>query len=296
MKKLFLLPTVLALAVVSACGKEEPVDSAPTAVSKTNEMEEGTGSLKEADSEKPTTTESAGASEEAASSTEKENALEGTEPIKDSGAASSVTETEEEPPQNEELNRQEMEDHEDEVAGDAPQSDDLIRAADGSMLPNIEWRTGDPDVSMPVRFGSTEAELILGQDSPNGVKVLLLFPSGSIARPLDLSGAEDSGAFDDYGELNTGYAIQAALHDFDGDGVDELVLAAGDSLIDEAVWVFSYTDVANVEKVDPMTQDLATGAQSYIVLDGNQLVAPYGSQGLVEIYKYVDKEFLQPAN
>jgi hypothetical protein len=202
------------------------------------------------------------------------------------------------PPQDETLNEEEeyVSDPDEPTAGDAPELEAIIRSGEGKSLVGIEWLPGNPDVTLPIQFGTTKAEVVLGQDHPNGVKALVVFTSESFGWPLDLSSPEQSGAFDDYGELQEGYRLQASVYDFDKDGTNELVVAAGDLLIDAEVWVFSFTKVDDVTKINPLKQELATTGQSYFTLDGHELTAPYGSQGLFEVYKYVDKEFVTPAN
>lgn len=178
------------------------------------------------------------------------------------------------------------------VVLDIPTSDSLIRSPEGKNLSQVEWRPGAPDVILPIRFGTTEAELVLGLDHPNGTKAVMIFPSTSVGWQLDLSG--DTGVFDEYGELQEGYKIQAALHDFDQDGINELIVTAGDSIIDLSIWVNSFTTVEDLQKINPIKQELSITGQRYIELDGDEIIAPYGSQGLFNFYKYVDKVFMQP--
>ncbi|MEK3900054.1 hypothetical protein [Paenibacillus sp. FSL R7-0179] len=209
---------------------------------------------------------------------------------------SSVSEiTPTEPPQNEMLNENPA-DFDEPVEGDAPETESLIRSTTGNSLVDIEWIPGNPDVTIPIRFGTTDAELILGQDHPNGVKALVVYTADSFGWPLDLSSTNQSGAFDDFGDLQEGYRLQASVYDFDNDGTNELVVATGDLLIDAEVWVFSFTKVDDTTKINPLKQELASTGQSYFTLDGHDLYAPYGSQGLFEVYKYVDKAFVTPAN
>lgn len=180
----------------------------------------------------------------------------------------------------------------DQAALDIPTSDSLIRSPEGKNLSQVEWKPGAPDVTLPIRFGTTEAELVLGLDHPNGTKAVMIFPSTPVGWQLDLSG--DTEVFDEYGELQEGYKIQAALHDFDQDGISELIVTAGDSIIDLSIWVYSFTTVGDLQKINPIKQELSITGQTYIELDGDEIIAPYGSQGLFDYYKYVDKVFMQP--
>lgn len=93
----------------------------------------------------------------------------------------------------------------------------------------------------------------------------MLFPSDSFAWPLDLSSSVESEAFDEFGELQEGYRLQASVYDFDKDGTNELVVAVGDLLIDSEVWVFSFTKVDDVTKINPLKQELAISGQSFSV-------------------------------
>lgn len=170
----------------------------------------------------------------------------------------------------------------------------IIRSEEGNSLVHADWTSGQPDVELPLQMGATKAELVLGMDHPNGVKTLVVFPSESTGWPLDLSSTGESEAFDEFGELKAGYRLQASVYDFDHDGTNELVIAAGDLATNAEIWVFSFTNVENIKKIDPFHQELAVTGQSYITLDGHELDVPYGSQGLFETYKYIDKEFLTP--
>ncbi|WP_260871439.1 hypothetical protein [Paenibacillus sp. Y412MC10] len=178
------------------------------------------------------------------------------------------------------------------AALDIPTSDSLMRSPEEKNLSQVEWKPGEPDVTLPLRFGTTEAELVLGLDHPNGTKAVMIFPSTPVGWQLDLSG--ETGVFDEYGELQEGYKIQAALHDFDQDGISELIVTAGDSIIDLSIWVYSFTTVGDLQKINPIKQELSITGQRYIEIDGDEIIAPYGSQGLFEYYKYVDKVFMQP--
>lgn len=182
----------------------------------------------------------------------------------------------------------------DHAALDIPTSHSLIRSPEEKNLSQVEWKPGAPDVTLPIRFGTTEAELVLGLDHPNGTKAIIFFPASSVGWALDMSGMENSGAFDEFGELQEGYKIQAALHDFDQDGISELIVTAGDSIIDLSIWVYSFTTVGDLQKINPIKQELSITGQSYILVHDDEIIAPYGSQGLINYYKYVDKMFMQP--
>lgn len=174
--------------------------------------------------------------------------------------------------------------------------DALILKNSSESLVHLEWKPYGPDVILPMNFGKDKVELIFGLDHPNGTKILAMFPEESVAWPLDISMADGASVFDDYGEITENYKIQATQYDFDDDRLGELIIAVGDGLTDLNVWVFSYTHVDNVKKINPFLQELATTGQSNVLLDKNEILFPYGSQGLFDSYKYVDQMFMKPVN
>lgn len=173
--------------------------------------------------------------------------------------------------------------------------DALIRTIHKDSLVHLEWKPYGSDVNLPIKFGNDKVELIFGLDHPNGTKISILFPDQSFAWQLDMSMKDGSSTLDS-GDLREGYKLQAAVYDFDDDGISELIIAAGDKLTNLNIWVFSYTHVDNIKKINPFRQELATSGQSIVYLDKNEILLPYGSQGLFDSYKYVDKNFMKPVH
>ncbi|KAA9005908.1 hypothetical protein F4V43_07505 [Paenibacillus spiritus] len=198
------------------------------------------------------------------------------------------------PPQDETLNDEEyVTDLDEPLEGDTPELEAILRSGNGTSLVKAEWLPGASEVAIPLHFGSVEAELLLGEEYPNGVKSLVVFPSSGRAWSLDPGDYEDSSAFDNYGDLQSGYRLQAGVYDFDGDGTNELLLAAGDLQTDSSLWVFSFDDAADPEQGNPLTQQLALNGQTYFALEGNMLQVPYGSQGLYEAFRYEGNKFVK---
>lgn len=136
--------------------------------------------------------------------------------------------------------------------------------------------------------------LIIGKDSPNGTKFLALFSEGYVHLPLKF--ANDFGGFDEFGDINKDYYAQVAEHDFDNDGIPEIIVAIGDGLIDLAVNVIKYhaplspNDAGrgeNWELVGSFT------GQEKAIIDGNKIYLPYGSQGLYTEYFLIKNKFIQ---
>jgi hypothetical protein len=157
----------------------------------------------------------------------------------------------------------------------------------------IEWKPGQEDVTLPLDLGGEKAELRLGLGHPNGIKCQVVLKQPSVGWELDISQDDPSFdvPFDETGELREGFVMQAAAHDFDEDGTPEIVVAAGDGLVESYAWVFSYNKVDDPSQLNPFVQKLKVTGQTRILVEKNKLLVPYGSQGLFEEYAYVDKQF-----
>ncbi|MCC0566764.1 hypothetical protein [Brevibacillus borstelensis] len=170
----------------------------------------------------------------------------------------------------------------------------LADAATSAPLPSlIEWQPGLADTVLPLNLGGDQAELRLGLGHPNGIKCQVVLKGPSVGWELDISQADTSFdvPYDETGELREGFVMQAAAHDFDQDGTPEIVVTAGDGLLESYAWVFSYNKGADPNKINPFVQDLKVTGQTRILVEQNKLLIPFGSQGLYEEYAYVDKQF-----
>lgn len=83
--------------------------------------------------------------------------------------------------------------------------------------------------------------------------------------------------------------IQITAYDFDNDDTNEVVISIGTD------WDNIRSFVYRINKSDEIPYVLVgqINSQQRVILQNNQLIAPYGSQGLFESYYYIDGKILQ---
>ena len=139
--------------------------------------------------------------------------------------------------------------------------------------------------------------VLVGMDSPNGEKVILTWgDSNKFGTNLLYYVSDEMFSIvgdiqDDYRELKEGNRIQVTLVDFDYDGKQEVVLAIGDGLVNLGVSVF---------KIDYHSKDLDAieigcfqGQENIHIDKNNDIIIPFGGQGLFEQYKYNNGKFIK---
>ncbi|BBI30923.1 MORN repeat-containing protein [Cohnella abietis] len=172
-----------------------------------------------------------------------------------------------------------------------PLQDSLVRGGGGSLA-MVDWqRFDDPDVVLPLTFGNTELELVIGMDHPNGMKKLIRNPQDGTIRTLDndFSGS----GFDDYGTLMDDYRVQAGTYDFDGDGVDELWIASGNLISEATITVYAYKEAKNLKNDVPFEEKLVAKGQIAFIFENNQVQVPIGSAGVDHGYVYKNNKFTE---
>lgn len=163
---------------------------------------------------------------------------------------------------------------------------------------SIVWgKTSFDDVILKLNYSSVvkPTTLRIGQDTPNGIKIMAIFPEYAVVNmPVDFGG--DFGGFNDYGELNEGYYIQVAEHDFNNDSIPEIIVAVGNGSHDLVVNVIKYHAPASLEDAGrPENWELLgmfTGQQEAFI-DGEAISLPFGSQGLYTEYTWVKTKFIK---
>lgn len=156
---------------------------------------------------------------------------------------------------------------------------------------SVVWKDGEEDAKLSVQFTDRSATIIIGRDHPNGTKTDVIFKEDRFGWPLVTDAGSGEGIFGPSGDLKDGFSIHATLHDFDEDGSPEIVLTAGDGLVNGHVWVFSYTMVSDITKINPLKLELSEMIQEKVILDKNKLFIPYGSVGLADEYDYTNGHF-----
>ena len=120
----------------------------------------------------------------------------------------------------------------------------------------------------------------IGSDSPNGTKVL------AVAQQIGFNFAYDielDNAFDDFDNLEEGYGIQVTCYDLDNDGIREIIVSVGNQSYEMQSVVYRYTK----SKDNPFEiVAYIDGQEKMHIEDDGTIIAPYGSQGMFNEYKY----------
>lgn len=136
--------------------------------------------------------------------------------------------------------------------------------------------------------------LVVGRDHPNGTKVLALFPGYGVHLPLMFP--DEFGGFNDFGDINEGYYVQVAEHDFDNDGTPEILVAVGDGLVDLVVNVVKYhapLSPADAGREENWELVGSFSGQEKAFINGDTVLLPIGSQGLHAEYTWSKTKFIQ---
>lgn len=124
---------------------------------------------------------------------------------------------------------------------------------------------------------------LISRDSPNGTKVL------AVAQQLGLNLAYDinlSNAFDEFGHPKENYGIQVTCYDLDKDGIKEIIVSVGNQSYEMESIIYRYTK--SIDNPFELVAYIDGQEKMYIKEDG-AIIAPYGSQGLFEEYRYLNK-------
>jgi hypothetical protein len=93
--------------------------------------------------------------------------------------------------------------------------------------------------------------------------------------------------FDDYGDLREGNSIQLCFLDLDDDGEKELIIAAGDDLINLSVSIYKYNPTAKSLEESPYAEvGKIEGQRRILITKDKKINVFYGSQGLYDTYIY----------
>ncbi|MBK1655901.1 hypothetical protein CKO29_14510 [Allochromatium vinosum] len=146
--------------------------------------------------------------------------------------------------------------------------------------------------------------LIVKTAAQAGMDYLVLYEQLSVASrlPVDFAGSDciegDQDVTGD-GDIAASCFLQAGQHDFDADGLPEIVLALGDGTLNLQVNIFAYHPPARpVDAIRSENWELIghfTG-QSKAIMDGRSILLPFGSQGLEEKRTLIDGKFLNASD
>lgn len=191
-----------------------------------------------------------------------------------------------------------------------PSSEDVKTSDEGNESPNEEmeerlfyigangdtymWNTSQrmnyTEGYVDINHDGVDEKIKLGYDTPNGM--IAMISSGNYGYNLAFDACIPSEINSGFDDLADGGIMQLSTVDFDYDGIDEIVLAYGNSLTSLGMTVFKIHD--NAGKFDLEGNIKAIGyieGQEYAELsNGDTILAPYGSQGLYTTYKvYSDR-------
>lgn len=157
-------------------------------------------------------------------------------------------------------------------------------------------KTSERDMIFPLHFHShiKPTYLLIGRDHPNGIRFLAMFPGYGVNLPLNFT--KDFEGINEFGELKQGYYIQVAEHDFDHDGMPEIIIAIGDGLIDLSINIIKYHPPQFSQDTDRESNWSLIGSysgQAKAEIKGDTIQLFIGSQGLYDEYTWVKGKFMK---
>lgn len=108
--------------------------------------------------------------------------------------------------------------------------------------------------------------------------------------------SENFEGFNKWGEINQGYYVQVAEHDFDSDDVPEIVVAVGNEMFDMELKVVKYhapQSLNNAGRQENWELIGSFSGQDKAYLQQDTIELPVGVQGLFEEYTLVKGKFFQ---
>lgn len=146
----------------------------------------------------------------------------------------------------------------------------------------------DKTLKVDLDLDGEKETILIGQDHPNGVRVVGF--KGKYG--IHLLSYELDNAFDEFGELNKGYYIQASYIDLDNDGKNEVLVSVGNKLTEMTTAIYKVRDAEE----DSFKLIGIIEGQSKMYLEENHIIASFGSQGLYEEYIYDGQRIFKAAN
>lgn len=199
-----------------------------------------------------------------------------------------------EPSDSANVEQQETTSTENETSSEQSAASDLpVVSTDSISLSDFaKWSPTETDLTLPLVLDGESVDVLVGMDSPNGVKALAISQSLQQGWQLSLDAPQDTPSpFDEFGDLKEGFTLYVKEHDFGNDSVPEVALVASDGLLETYVWVYSYNYIFSEQGTSPLELIWYSEGQSDVVLEGDKIILPYGSQGLFDEYVYSNNTF-----
>ncbi|MET3697129.1 hypothetical protein SAMN05877753_1058 [Bacillus oleivorans] len=152
----------------------------------------------------------------------------------------------------------------------------------------VIWKGKLESKSLDIKLNDGKAELVIGLDNPNGIKIMMLHKDTGWY--LDWMKYGESPVYEFGTTESESYAVQGTTYDFDKDGSDEIIISIGDGLVNGQMWIFKYHEITRND-VTPYELLLTQSFQENVYIDENKVIIPYGSQGLFNEYTFFDGKF-----
>lgn len=135
-------------------------------------------------------------------------------------------------------------------------------------------------------------EINIRRRAQQGIDIIATFENGSVKIPFDYS---DAHGIDRYGNLYGDSFIEITEHDFDNDGIPEILVASTDTGGLLSLKIYKYYPSAQKSNNLRMENWAEVGnftGQFEIRLEDDTIYLPFGSQGLYDSYVWVKNKFL----
>jgi len=169
----------------------------------------------------------------------------------------------------------------------------LISDRDGLIInPTVSYESSSETfmkfTSLPISFENVDAIVRIGYHSHGGLICEVSF--SEMAHALELVSLSDY--TDENDILLDKCVLQATTYNFNSKS-ESLIIAIQDGCSIGQFWVYSFTTVGNIEKINPMRLELSKTFQSKIEVFNNVVRVPIGSQGYFDEYTWFDDAFYE---
>ena len=149
--------------------------------------------------------------------------------------------------------------------------------------------------TLPLEFATTIKPnyLAIRRASQAGMDYLVVFENFDMAIRLPVEFENDCMENED---ITESCFIEAGTHDFDADGLPEIIVAVGDGSVNLQVNIFSYHPPANAVDANRTENFKLIGNfswQSEAIIKNQSIIFPFGSQGLEQKMTFIDGVFVE---
>ena len=180
----------------------------------------------------------------------------------------------------------------------------VVQGQNGRLVPprhSVVWRPGQPDKELRPSFAAAirPTSIVVGQGHPNPTKVLATFDrlpgeryGRAVLLPLNLSLGLNS-----FGNLEDPFFLEVAAHDFDGDGIPELIVA----IADPALYLLEFNIIkyhppqsaGDRDRPENWSVLLSESGSQQVILSGADVDAPIGIRRFSNNYTLIRGKFVK---